>query len=390
MPHPGCTFVVLGRTRDREVLKGRVGSDSEVRKLCALRPATRPPLPPHSADFCHATRHIADARRPGRALPFFPQGSVLFLGKPLKPGALWEAVGSALLGVEPGSAAATRASSFVSVASSGRSVRSKLSAGSRAGLARSGSGGQSGGGGRWGAESSSGAEATGERTTFSGASGSDSEAWRMGSGPLTAACNSIVNIFGPGDSPQGDSEDERRRRAEEELFRSGGSGTESGFDSEAPAPMNSPHQRPPLPLYPGASSPARPPQASHSRDTAGILAGLGISSASEQLSGGAAAVVTRAHLQQSEAAPEGTSDVSAMARAVPLQNGGIGRVLCAEDNAVNQAVARAVLRRCGVGEMDIVGDGEQAFEAVEGCTGAGGYHLILMDMQARSSPSARR
>jgi CheY-like chemotaxis protein len=53
-----------------------------------------------------------------------------------------------------------------------------------------------------------------------------------------------------------------------------------------------------------------------------------------------------------------------------------GRVLLVEDNQVNQLVARAMLDKFGV-EVDVVGDGAQALEAVAERS----YGLVLMDMQ---------
>ncbi len=52
------------------------------------------------------------------------------------------------------------------------------------------------------------------------------------------------------------------------------------------------------------------------------------------------------------------------------------RVLLAEDNPVNQEIARRQLQRLGV-EVDIAGDGAAAVEAVA----RGGYDLVLMDCQ---------
>jgi CheY-like chemotaxis protein len=56
--------------------------------------------------------------------------------------------------------------------------------------------------------------------------------------------------------------------------------------------------------------------------------------------------------------------------------GAIGRVLLAEDNLVNQRIARRVLERAGY-KVDVVGDGEEAVEAAR----TGRYDLVLMDCQ---------
>jgi CheY-like chemotaxis protein len=53
-----------------------------------------------------------------------------------------------------------------------------------------------------------------------------------------------------------------------------------------------------------------------------------------------------------------------------------GRVLVAEDNPVNQLVARAVLEGIGM-EVEIVGDGQQAVAAAL----AGSFDVVLMDCQ---------
>ncbi|WP_340289833.1 ATP-binding protein [Aquipuribacter hungaricus] len=52
------------------------------------------------------------------------------------------------------------------------------------------------------------------------------------------------------------------------------------------------------------------------------------------------------------------------------------RVLVAEDNEVNQLVAKMTLRRAGV-QVDVVGDGQQALEALR----AGRYDGVLLDLQ---------
>ena len=52
------------------------------------------------------------------------------------------------------------------------------------------------------------------------------------------------------------------------------------------------------------------------------------------------------------------------------------RILLAEDNSVNQEIARRQLQRLGV-EVDVAGDGAAAVEAVA----RGGYDLVLMDCQ---------
>ncbi len=54
----------------------------------------------------------------------------------------------------------------------------------------------------------------------------------------------------------------------------------------------------------------------------------------------------------------------------------VGRVLMAEDNGVNQFVARNVLRSIGC-QFEIVPNGEEALHAVQ----AGGYDIVLMDCQ---------
>jgi CheY-like chemotaxis protein len=52
------------------------------------------------------------------------------------------------------------------------------------------------------------------------------------------------------------------------------------------------------------------------------------------------------------------------------------RILVAEDNPVNQLLARKLLETRGH-DVDVVSDGRRAVEAV----GAGGYDLVLMDVQ---------
>ncbi|MCA9653980.1 MAG: response regulator [Myxococcales bacterium] len=52
------------------------------------------------------------------------------------------------------------------------------------------------------------------------------------------------------------------------------------------------------------------------------------------------------------------------------------RVLVAEDNAINQKVARHLLLALGC-EVEVVGDGEEALQRLE----AGGFDLVLMDVQ---------
>ncbi|MDP9088935.1 MAG: response regulator [Pseudomonadota bacterium] len=59
-----------------------------------------------------------------------------------------------------------------------------------------------------------------------------------------------------------------------------------------------------------------------------------------------------------------------------VSHSGTERLLLAEDNLVNQKVARAVLKRIGF-EVDVVNNGVEAIEAWE----RGRYHLILMDCQ---------
>jgi CheY-like chemotaxis protein len=72
-----------------------------------------------------------------------------------------------------------------------------------------------------------------------------------------------------------------------------------------------------------------------------------------------------------EASPAQTSAPVAQARRQFA-----ARVLVAEDNAVNQRVARRFLERLGC-EVDVVDDGAQAVEATQ----RRDYDLVLMDMQ---------
>ncbi len=70
---------------------------------------------------------------------------------------------------------------------------------------------------------------------------------------------------------------------------------------------------------------------------------------------------------------------AAPARSAPAQPAGArlaGRVLVAEDNAVNQRLAQALLTRLGLTTV-LVGDGQAALDALA----AGGFDLVLMDCQ---------
>lgn len=301
VPHPACVFVALGRTRDREVLKSRFGSDP-------------------SSD-----------------------GSLIFLGRPVKPGALWEAVAIGVMGVEPGSVAATRASSFVSLSStrSGQSGRSGFGGGGHragsAGLSGAGSAGSAGterrwrGGGAPGRSHSAGlmggGTPSGSESERGGHSSSGAETGGGGVAPsgdsVSSVRNNIMSIFGHADVPEGDSEDERRRRAEDALFAASASEAESGPESTTVAPLPPPRggaAHPPGGSPGGlATASARPPRPAASRDMEGILAGLGISGAGVPPERGGAA-----------AAPAPASAV----------NGGLGPVLCAEDNLVRALLCR--------------------------------------------------
>lgn len=64
----------------------------------------------------------------------------------------------------------------------------------------------------------------------------------------------------------------------------------------------------------------------------------------------------------------------------PLSLGAVGlRVLVAEDNPINQKVARQQLALLGV-EMDLAEDGAQALELWRGARASGGYRLLLTDL----------
>ncbi|WP_425404039.1 ATP-binding protein [Hwanghaeella sp.] len=56
------------------------------------------------------------------------------------------------------------------------------------------------------------------------------------------------------------------------------------------------------------------------------------------------------------------------------------RVLVAEDNAVNQMVARGLLEKLGA-QVDIAGDGREAVDILMSGGGADGYDVVLMDIQ---------
>ncbi len=72
--------------------------------------------------------------------------------------------------------------------------------------------------------------------------------------------------------------------------------------------------------------------------------------------------------------PPSPADPAASTRQIGRSFG--ARVLVAEDNAVNQRVARRFLERLGC-EVDVAGDGAQAVEAM----GRSSYDFVLMDMQ---------
>jgi CheY-like chemotaxis protein len=72
----------------------------------------------------------------------------------------------------------------------------------------------------------------------------------------------------------------------------------------------------------------------------------------------------------------------AAAAAEPALDAAPLRVLMAEDNAMNVRVARAVLARCGVTELRVVGDGEAAVAAfLEAGAASLPWSCIFMDMQ---------
>jgi CheY-like chemotaxis protein len=55
------------------------------------------------------------------------------------------------------------------------------------------------------------------------------------------------------------------------------------------------------------------------------------------------------------------------------------RVLVAEDNAINQTVARKMLAKLGA-RVTVVSDGQQAVDAVAAARGEAAYDMVLMDM----------
>jgi PAS domain S-box-containing protein len=83
---------------------------------------------------------------------------------------------------------------------------------------------------------------------------------------------------------------------------------------------------------------------------------------------GHAGLVTRHSLRESSAGSSGLPEVHSLGRGL--------RVLLAEDNPVNQRVARLMLERCGA-RVTVVADGAQAISAVE----AARPDLVLMDLQ---------
>ena len=83
-----------------------------------------------------------------------------------------------------------------------------------------------------------------------------------------------------------------------------------------------------------------------------------------------------ARLLQRETAPSATDAAVAPRPATRTTREAPVHVLVAEDNVVNQKVARLMLERAGC-RVDMVDDGEQAVRAVE----HGAYDLVLMDCQ---------
>jgi PAS domain S-box-containing protein len=87
-------------------------------------------------------------------------------------------------------------------------------------------------------------------------------------------------------------------------------------------------------------------------------------------------VTVRLQPAAAQAARPGTEDMQASEPA-PAPRPRLGaRVLLAEDNAINQEVARELLRAAGC-EVDVADNGRRAVEMAR----AGGYDLILMDVQ---------
>jgi CheY-like chemotaxis protein len=72
-----------------------------------------------------------------------------------------------------------------------------------------------------------------------------------------------------------------------------------------------------------------------------------------------------------------TSTVSSAAAAPPPRPSISHRILCAEDNVVNQRILERFLRRIGFSEFTVVDNGQAAVAAVE----SGGYAICLMDCQ---------
>lgn len=71
-----------------------------------------------------------------------------------------------------------------------------------------------------------------------------------------------------------------------------------------------------------------------------------------------------------------TASLAKLASAVAPAPSPCGKVLVAEDNAVNQKLARKLLEKLGY-ESDVVENGELALEALK----RGGYSAVLMDCQ---------